>query len=175
MPIDIIPQEIIDQYNLTSIVHNGYVYMAIRKSMYGLKQAGILGNKLLKKRLEAHGYYPTKHTPGMWKHNVFPTMFSLVVDNFGIKYEKEEHAIHLLNSLKENYTVTEDWEGKLYCGITLKWNYDERTVELSMPGYIERALIRFQHTRPKKGITTASMEQDHLRKGRRVQTIIGQH
>ncbi len=36
MPIDIIPQEIIDQYDLLPLVHNGYVYIEIRKGMYGL-------------------------------------------------------------------------------------------------------------------------------------------
>ena len=49
LPIDIIPDEIIQQYQLLPLVHNGYVYMEIRQSMYILPQAGILTNKLLAK------------------------------------------------------------------------------------------------------------------------------
>jgi hypothetical protein len=44
LPIGIIPQEIIDQYELLPLVHNGYVYIEIRKGMYGLPQAGIIAN-----------------------------------------------------------------------------------------------------------------------------------
>ena len=34
------------------------------------------------------------------------------------------------------------------CGITLKWDYVQRTCELLMPGYIEAILKRFHHPRP---------------------------
>jgi hypothetical protein len=48
LPIDIIPQEIIDQYQLLPLVHNGYVYIEIRTGMYGLPQAGIIANNKLR-------------------------------------------------------------------------------------------------------------------------------
>ena len=56
MRIYLIPQELIDLYNLGDKVKYdakgvGYVYTEIRKGMYGLPQAGILSNKLLKERL----------------------------------------------------------------------------------------------------------------------------
>ena len=48
MEINIIPEEVTKEYNLRDIVdENGYVYMQIRKGMYGLPQAGILANKKL--------------------------------------------------------------------------------------------------------------------------------
>ena len=51
IPLRLIPQEVIDDYNLYDIQqHNGYVYVQIDKGMYGLPQAGILANKLLQKR-----------------------------------------------------------------------------------------------------------------------------
>ena len=71
--------------------------------MYGLPQAGILANKLLRKRLKPHGYYELSHTSGLWKHISQPIQFSLVVNNFGIKYVGEEYAQHLLNVLKNDY------------------------------------------------------------------------
>ena len=37
-----------------------------------------------------------------------------------------------------------DWTGTLYCGITLKWDYGKQTCELSMPGYVQHAINKFQ-------------------------------
>jgi hypothetical protein len=48
MPIALFPADIIDHYGLNNTVLDGYVYMEIRKGMYGLPQAGVLANKLLK-------------------------------------------------------------------------------------------------------------------------------
>jgi hypothetical protein len=52
--------------------------------MYGLKQAGILENQLLQKRLKPFGYHPARHTPGLWLHTTKTTAFSLVVDDFAV-------------------------------------------------------------------------------------------
>ena len=54
----------------------------------------------------------------------------------------------MLGVLRKWYKVSEDWEGKLYAGITLDWNYDEGCVEISMPGYIKKPLARFKHEAP---------------------------
>ena len=64
--------------------------------MYGLPQSGILANKILRERLLKLGYYEMHHTPGLWKHISQPISFTLVVDNFGIKYVGEEHAKHFI-------------------------------------------------------------------------------
>jgi len=67
--LDIIPKEIIIKYNLQDLVNDeGWVYVEIRKGMYGLPQAGIIANQLLKKRLAEKGYYQCQHTPGLWRH-----------------------------------------------------------------------------------------------------------
>ena len=42
LPLDIIPEEIIQQYNLRKLAHKGLVYMEIQKGMYELPQAGKL-------------------------------------------------------------------------------------------------------------------------------------
>ena len=85
--------------------------------MYGLPAAGIIGNKLLKARLAKEEYFELPHTPGIQKHVTQPMSFTRVVDDFGVKYEGREHAKHLIRALEGNYTVGNDWEGKLYCGI----------------------------------------------------------
>ena len=61
MPLKLILQPFIDQYNLQAKTKNGYVYIEIQKGMYGLPQAEILANKLLKQRLSEEGYH--KQTP----------------------------------------------------------------------------------------------------------------
>jgi hypothetical protein len=38
------PEEIVQQYNLNALAFDGWVYIEIRKGMYGLKQAGLLAN-----------------------------------------------------------------------------------------------------------------------------------
>ena len=61
-------------------------------------------------------------------------------------YEDNEHALHLLQTLRQYYeAVSVDWTGTLYCSIMLKWDYLKRTCELSMPGYVQQALSKFQH------------------------------
>ena len=56
LPIKIIPQEIINEYNLNDIEEDGWVYFKIAKGMYGLPEAGKIANDLLKKRLDKAGY-----------------------------------------------------------------------------------------------------------------------
>jgi len=150
MPLATIPQPIIDQYDLNSKAKNGQVYMAIKRGMYGLPQAGILANKLLKKRLAKHDYFEQPHTPGLWKHKTRPVWFNLTVDDFGIKYIGKEHADHLLNALREHYTIDVDWTGSLYCGIKLDWNYEQRHLDISMPKYVHKQLVRYEHKPPRR-------------------------
>jgi hypothetical protein len=150
MPLTLFPEWIIEQYNLRLHALNGFVYLEMRRAVWGLPQAGILANKLLRRRLLPHGYYECPNTPGLWKHEWRPISFTLVVDDFGVKYVGEEHVQHLIRCIKETYEVTEDWTGDLYCGITLKWNYDERWLDISMPGYIKKLLLKYKHRMPTK-------------------------
>jgi hypothetical protein len=89
------PEEIVNKYNLDALAVDGWVYIEIRKGMYGLKQAGLLANQLLQTRLAPFGYYPVHHTPGLWLHKTRPISFSLVVDNFAVKYVVKQHTYHL--------------------------------------------------------------------------------
>ena len=60
------------------------------------------------------------------------------MDDFGIKYVDREHINHLLVAIKKDYTIAEDWEGKLYCGVSVEWNYKEKWVDISVRRYIKR-------------------------------------
>jgi hypothetical protein len=145
-----IPEVIMTQYKLRPLLHNGSVLAEIHKGMYGLPQAGILANNRLQEHLQEHGYTQTPHTPGLFRHETRPVMFSLIVDDFGVQYKGREHAEHLITTLQLLYKITIDWSGTKYCGLTLDWNYVERVVLMSMPGYVEKALVRFQSTPPKR-------------------------
>eukprot|EP00804_Cyclotella_cryptica_P005248 CCRYP_018890-RA/>CCRYP_018890-RA protein AED:0.36 eAED:0.27 QI:0/0/0/1/0/0/3/0/601 len=102
---DLIPKAFMDKYKLWDKIYNGHVYMEIRRGCYGLPQAGILANKLLKQRLATDGYFELPHTPGLFKHISRPIQFTLVVDDFGIKYIGKEHLDHLLQTIKKHYDV----------------------------------------------------------------------
>jgi hypothetical protein len=53
-----------------------------------------------------------------------------------------------MECIKNCYNISSDWKGSAYCGLTLEWDYKNRTVDLSMPGYINAALHRYQHASP---------------------------
>ena len=148
IPIWAIPACIMTQYHLAPLVHNGHVLVEIRKGMYGLPQAGQLAYERLAIHLAKYGYTPARHTPGLWRHHTRPILFSLVVDDFGVKTVGRAHAQHLLTALRTLYSVTADWTGSTYLGLHLEWDYLRRTCDISMPNYITTALHRFQHPPP---------------------------
>ena len=65
IPLTMFPEHVAQQYQLREKEKNGFIYVEIRKAIYGLPQAGVLSNKLLKKRLAPAGYYKMPHTPGL--------------------------------------------------------------------------------------------------------------
>ena len=104
-----IQQEIIDEYNLTTIVHkDGYCYAKIRKAMYGLRESGYIANIKLKKVLGLEGYVLWKFTPGLFTHKTKGIAFSLNVNDFGVQYTKREVAEHLLKTLQDRYPTKAD-------------------------------------------------------------------
>ena len=75
-----IPKEFIKEYNLEGRDRDGWIYFEIRQGCYGLPQAGILANDLLRSRLVAEGFYEAEYTPGLWRHKWRPLYFCLIVD-----------------------------------------------------------------------------------------------
>ena len=59
-------------------------------------QAGILANKRLKRKLEPFGYHKCKNTPGLWYHTTKSITFTLVFDDFGLKYVDKSDVEHLI-------------------------------------------------------------------------------
>lgn len=108
VPRQMVPQEIIDKYNLEPLFRNDIILAKINKGMYGLPQAGRLAYNRLWRHLAKAGYIPTGTTPGLWKHITNNIKFILVEDDFGVKLTDMKHATHLLNHLRSLYTLTTD-------------------------------------------------------------------
>jgi hypothetical protein len=65
-----------------------------------------------------------------------------------VKYIHQQDVQFLIDTLEQDYKLITDWDGATYLGLLLLWDYMNSTVDLSMPGYIERTLHRFQHEAP---------------------------
>ena len=136
-----IPDEIIEEYKFhEKATEDGYVYCKTRRGVYDLPQAGIIAQVQLEERFGKYGYHQSKIIPGLWTHTTRNMCFTLVVEDFAIKYTKLEDAHHLINVLKKDYTITIDWDAKKYIGLTVEWDYENRKVHIHMPGYLTKAL-----------------------------------
>jgi hypothetical protein len=126
-----IPQEVIDEYKLyeNNYVFNGCVYVEIRRALFRLKQSRAIANKQLSKALGKEGHFHSEHTSGLWLHKMRDISFTLVVNDFGVKYTKKEDVLHLKSVIDR----------------ALDWNYKARMLKASMPGYVKEALLQFQH------------------------------
>ena len=91
------------------------------------------------------GYHPVQHTPVIWVHDSIKTIFSLVVENFCVKYFSIEDADHFFKAFGYKYLITVDMAETVYIGIKLEWEYVHINVTLSIPSYVRKALHRFQH------------------------------
>ncbi len=91
------------------------------------------------------GYFEHINMPGLWYHESCPISFTLIVNNFGVKYVNKDDVHHVFASIKKIYTLTKDWTGYLYWGIALSWDYINRTVDISMPGYIKKKIQEYNH------------------------------
>jgi len=109
------PQDIWRKYNLAKLVHtDGFIYIKIKKGMYGLKQAAILAYEFLSTLLKNAGYQPITGTLGLWKHVTKPTVFCLCVDDFGVKYFSDHDLQHLRQAIEKQYTCKVDKSGNFF-------------------------------------------------------------
>ena len=102
-------------------------------------------NDKLKLHISKFGSYPAPITAGLWHNQTRPLKFSLIVDNFRIKCERQADISYLLGELKTIYNIYEDWSCKLYCVIRLYWDYYKQEFLVSIPNYVTKSLHKFQH------------------------------
>ncbi len=140
-----IPAATMLQHNLGPLMHDNYVYFEIRKCLYGIPQSGKFSQDRLVSHLAAHGYTQCPNTPCLFNHATRDITFSLVVDDFGVSYSKQQDVDHLIAMLKaNNYLLTIKEDGNTYLGMKIRFDTGRKTVSISMPGYLQKALTRFR-------------------------------
>ena len=87
------------KYNLDITHYDGWFYIDIQKGILVLKQAGNISNDRLCTHIDKYGYAPFWHTPALCKHEARYIIFTLVVDDFGIKFAIRQDVNHLSSSL----------------------------------------------------------------------------
>jgi hypothetical protein len=101
MPLELFLIWIQEQYNLKKLAYKGYMHLEMWQSVRGLPQVGILANKCLRCKLAPNGYFEHISTPSLWYHETWPILFTLVVDDFGVKYVNQEDINHLIVNKKD--------------------------------------------------------------------------
>ena len=142
---NLISQRIINHYKLDTVVDNRFVYAKINKAWYRLKQSGKIAHDDLVKHLNKHDYVQADHTDGSFVHKLRDISFTLVVDNFGMKYTNKDDVNHLISIIRSKYKSKVDFDAKQYIGIHLKWDYIKRQVICFMDGYVRNALEKLKH------------------------------
>jgi hypothetical protein len=103
-------------------------------------------------------------TSGKNLHRLFNTSMSIHQDDdttnhspfllhwwstiLGLNMKQKNNIDHLIGAIKSTHNLTKNWTGNLYCGITLDWDNENRTVDISMwmmLGYIKKKLQDYKH------------------------------
>ena len=113
--------------------------LTLSKRSRGLPQSGLLSQLRLISHLNSCGYYETS-TPMLFKHVTRDITFVLVVDDFGVKYDRLSDYQHLVDSLQALYNVTVEPVGKRFLGFDIDYDETARIMTLSLPGYIRKLL-----------------------------------
>jgi hypothetical protein len=100
IPLALFAQWIIEQYDLNVHVLNGKVHLELRCGVWGSPQAEILANKRLRQKMAPFGYHECLNMPGLWYYDSHPILFTLVVDNFGVKYINNNDMKQLIRNRK---------------------------------------------------------------------------
>ena len=118
--------------------------------MSGLKQSRKIANGRLQLHLSKFGYTLVARTTSIWKHASKNITLALFVDNFRVKYVGNHHNEHLIQVLQQLHTISIDWNGTFFCGLTIAWDYKNRTCDIYMSKYLKEALDKSQQHIPQR-------------------------
>jgi hypothetical protein len=146
VPLRFLSPLILDKHNLHTYIHNNSNLMEVNKSMYGFPHAGRIVQDVLIERLAKHGYHQTG-TTCIFRHVTNGVAFTLVVDDFGVKFKETAAADDLVRCLQLYHTLTIKKNATKFLGLTIAVDPIAREVRLSAPGVIPKALQQFaQHS-----------------------------
>ena len=142
-----IPDRTFQKYGLDNLQTSskGMYMVRVKKGMYGLPHAGRIAAIKVTALLAQAGYRECRHNKMVFRHDTRNVTFTLVVDDFLVKYSERADAEHLIKTLETVYVMKTDWDAKKYLGISLEWDYvsNPRSVALSMPNYVDKGVQRF--------------------------------
>lgn len=142
-----IPDRTFQKYGLANLKtsQQGAYMVRVKKGMYGLPHAGRIAAIKVTELLAKAGYRECRQNKMVFRHETRNIMFTLVVDDFMVKYSVRADAEHLIKTLETVYVMKTDWDAKKYLGMSFEWDYvsEQRTVSLSMPNYVEKGVQRF--------------------------------
>jgi hypothetical protein len=99
--------------------------------------------------------------PCLFKHAARDTFFTLVVDDFLVKYSTTDDATHFTDTLKLLYEIKVDRTASKYLGYSIAFDDPAQTVSLSMPEYIPKLLQRFSPGRTIRGPASPATPAPH--------------
>ena len=143
IPINYFPIESQRQFDTNKFINktNNTVIVEVTGSLYGLPQAAKVSYDDLLPLLINNNFQLTT-TPCVFKHKTRNIQFALIVDDFGVKYTNIDDAMFLIHVLQTKYKIAIDWSGTLFIGLTIHHDRVNRTLTISMPGYVQRLLQR---------------------------------
>ena len=110
--------------------------------MCGLSQTSKHVYKQLCTHLSRYEYYSSRKTISLWLHKTKSILLLLVINDFGIIFDKLGDTYRLTNILKQKYQIAEDLAETQCCCVTLEYDYVVRTVVILIVGYINKALLQ---------------------------------
>ena len=156
IPLKYIPADIILKYEINQFISNDSILFEVSKCMYGLPQAGLLSHNHLIGHLALHGYIQDVNVPCLFSHVSQDIQFTLVVDDFGIKYSNVADVHELVRILNLEWPIKLDLTGTKYLGYCIFWDYDNNRVTLDMPDYLPKVLARFATGKTLRGASSPS-------------------
>jgi hypothetical protein len=151
IPAKNIPKSILEKYALHKYIDTkGMVLLEINKTLWGLPQSGLLSKQRLCHHLATHGYHECALTSGLFRHAALPIAFTLVVDDFLVKYHDRQDAQHLIDALTKDdmYKIKINERADKYLGYRLDYNKQQREIALSMPDSIAKIIEAHCHGVP---------------------------
>lgn len=153
-----IPQATLDAHALTPFLRNNSVLFRVDKCMYGLPQAAYLSNKHLVTHLATADYIQDPNVPCLFTHSTSGLQFSLVVDDFGVKYTSIADLEHLVRTIElGGWKCKTDLTGSKYLGVTLTWNYIDNWLDTEMPHFVDKGLTRFTGDKVLRGASSPAV------------------
>ena len=107
--VDLIPPRIIQFYKIQHLIHKRYIYTKINKAWHGLKNSGCIAHDDLVQHLQKHRFVQAQKKMDC-SRTYRDISFTLVVDNFVLKFTNKQDCDYLIKIMREKYKFKVDYE-----------------------------------------------------------------